>query len=258
MKYAAGQEYSILAEGVTKTYSDGWFAKQNTYALREVSVRIKKGEIFGLLGPNGAGKTTLLNICATLLKADSGTVMLFGRSLGCVSKSELSRIRTRMNMCSGNPNFPWSLTVRELLTFYAMLYGLKRQARRRAVSECLALFELEEFTHQRYDRLSTGTKQKVALAKSFINDPQILFLDEPTLGLDVDIAHKIRDIIKRVHLKKQKTVVLTTHYMKEAEELCDRIAFISKGTIVAEGTSQDLKNKTNAQDLEGVFLELIH
>ena len=159
-------------------------------------------------------------------------------------------------MCSGNPNFPWSLTVYEVLKFYSMLYGCGPFACSNIIEENIKLFELEKYRNTRYDRLSMGTKQRLALAKSLLNEPEILFLDEPTIGLDPDIARKIRLRIAEINKKKKITIVLTTHYMKEAEQLCGRIAFIRDGRIKAIGTKKQLEKLTNKKNLEEVFLNL--
>jgi ABC-2 type transport system ATP-binding protein len=161
-------------------------------------------------------------------------------------------------MCSGNPNFPWSLTIREILKFYAMLYGLSGRRCREAVDRTVALLELGDLTGKRYDTLSTGTKQKLALAKALLNDPELLFLDEPTIGLDPDIAKKIRDLVRDIHGRNGITILITTHYMREAEELCERLAFIRDGEIKVVGSPAELRSMMHAKDLEEVFLELAH
>lgn len=135
-------------------------------------------------------------------------------------------VRERINISSGNPNFPWSLTVRENLNHSAMLYGLYGRDLARSVDEAISAFELEAHADSKFETLSTGTKQRVSLAKSILNRPEILFLDEPTSGLDPDMALKTRALIKKIYQEQEITVVLTTHYMPEAEELCDRIAFL--------------------------------
>jgi ABC-2 type transport system ATP-binding protein len=248
-------EYAITVDSVSKTFTRGFWRKKHTEALRSVSLQIKKGEIFGLLGPNGAGKTTLLNILSTQLTADSGEVLILGRRLGrSVGRGQYA-LKCRMNMCSGNPNFPWSLTVRETLKFYAMLYGLGGPRCERTVDSYIGMLELDEFSDRRYDSLSTGTKQRLALAKSLLNDPEILFLDEPTIGLDPDIARKIRSLILDIHKRRHITILITTHYMREAEDMCERVAFIKGGTIRAVGTAEELQAMTHTADLEGVFLE---
>ncbi len=257
MATPAQQEYAIVTDSVHKTYRTGLWKKTVTHALRGVSLQVRRGEIFGLLGPNGAGKTTLINILAGQLTPDSGSVFVLGRELYGSDRRALSGVQSRINMSSGNPNFPWSLTVRELLVFYAMLYGMNRARREARVRECIRLVELEEFRNHPFDQLSTGTKQKLALAKALINEPELLFLDEPTIGLDVHMARRIRALIADIHRRTGTTIILTTHYMQEAEELCGRIAFIKDGTIRALGSSAEIKKITSSENLEDAFLVLI-
>lgn len=213
---------------------------------------VPKGEIFGVLGPNGAGKTTLLNCISTLLVPDEGDIRIFGASILHAG----GRIRERMNLCSGNANFAWSLTIRENLRFYAMLYGLRGPVRENKINQLLETFSLGPFADRRFDEVSTGTKQRLALAKAMINDPELLLLDEPTVGLDPDIALRVRRHIAEYHRRTGCTILLTTHYMPEAEMLCERVAFVRDGKVLALGTPVELQQKLNAKDMEGVFLEL--
>lgn len=248
-----GSSIAIEVDKISKTFYRGFPIRKKTKALDRVSLEIKKGELFGILGPNGAGKTTLLNILSTLLFPDEGEVKILGKDIF----HSHTNIRKKLNMSSGNPNFPWSFTVEEILYFYGMLYGLKGNGLRKKVEDCIQWFGLGDFRKKRFDELSTGTKQKLSLAKSLLNDPEILFLDEPTVGLDPDIAYKIRNFIKGIHKEKEMTIILTTHYMHEAEIMCERIAFINKGRVVAIGTIDELKEQVKAKNLEEVFLELV-
>lgn len=250
--------FALIADKVTKTYHSGFLGRKRTTALDDVSLRIPRGSIFGLLGPNGAGKTTLINVFAGQLQADKGDLCVLGNNFSSFRLRQFQALKSRMNMCSGTPNFPWSFTLSEILNFYAMLYGMPARRRKERISAYIDAFGLAQYADRQFDTLSTGTKQKVALAKSLLNEPEILFLDEPTLGLDPDIAIRIRQLIKDIHHRWDNTIVLSTHYMKEAEELCDRIAFIRDGHIVAEGTAAELKHMTKSRDLEEVFLELSH
>lgn len=245
----------IQVENVVKTFRTGIFRRREVKALQGVSLTVNRGEIFGLLGPNGAGKTTLMNVFMGLLVPDAGEVKILGER---ILPHLPFATKLRMNMCSGNPNFPWCLSVRETMDFYGLLYGLpwKTFAPRR--DELLRALELWENRNTRYDELSTGNKQRLALAKSLINEPELLLLDEPTVGLDPDISVKIRRRILELHAAGNRTIVLTTHYMKEAEEMCDRIAFIRGGRILALGTKDELQALTKTRDLEEAFLELAH
>ena len=237
---------AVHIKGITKTFPNG------TQALRGLDLTIREGEIFGVLGPNGAGKTTLLNILSTLLLPDSGDVFILGQS----TLDHPEKIRGKINLCSGNANFAWSLTIRENLRFYAMLYGLKGAEREGKINGLIEAFSLEKFADRRFDEVSTGTKQRMALAKSMLNDPKLLFLDEPTVGLDPDIAKRVREHIAEYHRRTGCTIVLTTHYMLEAQMLCERIAFVREGRVLALGTPEELKAQVKVDDLEGVFLEL--
>jgi ABC-2 type transport system ATP-binding protein len=242
---------AIDARAVEKTFRSGWFRRRATPALRGVSLRVPQGSIFGLLGPNGAGKTTLLSILTTLLLPDAGRVTVLGHEVG----REPAAVRRRLNLASGNASFLWSLRPGEILAFYARLYGLGGAALRRKVDELLDLVELRAYTGLNYNELSTGLKQRVALAKALVNDPELLFLDEPTLGLDPDISVRMRRLIAGLRRERGMTIVLTTHYMREAEELCDEIAFIKAGRILAQGTADELKRQIRIGDVIAMRLD---
>jgi len=236
--------FAIEAKGLHKTFVSGWFRKRIKHALRGVNLSVPEGVFWGLLGPNGAGKTTLLSIIANLLIPEQGEVYVLGEDL----RRNAGAVRRRINLSSGHANFLWSLNVRENLEYYAMLYGLSGNERRQRVDDLLALFDLQEFARVRFEELSTGTKQKLSLAKSLVNDPALLLLDEPTVGLDPDVAHRIREAIRRLHRERGTTILMTTHNMKEAETLCERIAFIKDGRIKAVGKPQDLKDELRLGD----------
>jgi ABC-2 type transport system ATP-binding protein len=210
-----------------------------------VTLDVPRGAIFGLLGPNGAGKTTLLSILATLLTPDEGTVTVLGHDV----VREAAQLRHRLNMSTGNASFLWSLRAEEIVSFYARLYGLSGRRLRRRVDDLIELCELGAYRRVLYNELSTGIKQRLALAKSLVNDPELLFLDEPTLGLDPDVSVRIRRRIATLRRERGMTIVLTTHYMREAEELCDEIAFIKGGLILAGGTAAELKRQIALGDV---------
>ena len=230
---------AIDAHEVTKTFRSGWLRRRETAALRGVSLQVERGAIFGLLGPNGAGKTTLLSILATLLVPDGGVA----RVLGLDVTRDATALRRRLNMASGRPSFLWSLRVDEIITFYGRLYGLHGAALRRRVDALIEQYELGPYRKAQYNELSTGLKQRVALAKALVNDPELLFLDEPTLGLDPDVSVRVRQHVAALRREQGMTIVLTTHYMREAEELCDEIGFIKAGRILARGTADALKRQ---------------
>ena len=242
---------AVDAKDLAKTFRSGWLGRRRTEALRGASLQVPRGAIYGLLGPNGAGKTTLLSILATLLLPDGGSATILGHDV----VREATAIRRRLNMASGNASFVWSLRPPEVLTFYGGLYGLHGRALRARVEDLLERCELLAHRKTEYNALSTGLKQRLALAKALINEPEVLFLDEPTLGLDPDISIRLRAQIAALRREKGTTIILTTHYMREAEELCDRIAFIKTGRILAEGTADELKRQIRIGDVIALRLD---
>ena len=236
---------AVSVRDLWKSFRSSWFWGTRTEVLWGIDLDIEEGRIFGILGPNGAGKTTFLSILSTLLLPDRGWVQVLGMDV----VKEGNRVRQKINISSGNANFLWSLTVRQNLTFYAMLYGLAGRDRRKRVDEAMTLFALQSCAETPFDQLSTGMKQRLALAKSTLNDPEILFLDEPTVGLDPQVSAKIRDQIRGIQRERGITIVLTTHNMAEAEYLCDRIAFLKEGRILTVGTAHELKRKVRLGDV---------
>jgi ABC-2 type transport system ATP-binding protein len=243
--------FAVDAKDLTKTFRSGWLGRRRKEALRGASLQVPSGAIFGLLGPNGAGKTTLLSILATLLLPDSGTATILGHDV----VREAGVIRRRLNMASGNASFVWSLRPPEVLTFYGGLYGLWGRRLRRRVDELIEQCELGPHAKTEYNALSTGLKQRLALAKALLNDPEVLFLDEPTLGLDPDVSIRLRAQIAALRRERGTTIILTTHYMREAEELCDQIAFIKDGRILAQGTADELKRQIRIGDVIALRLD---
>jgi ABC-2 type transport system ATP-binding protein len=243
--------FAVDAKDLTKTFRSGWLGRRRKEALRGASLQVPSGAIFGLLGPNGAGKTTLLSILATLLLPDSGTATILGHDV----VREAGAIRRRLNMASGNASFVWSLRPPEVLTFYGGLYGLWGRRLRHRVDELIEQCELGPHAKTEYNALSTGLKQRLALAKALLNDPEVLFLDEPTLGLDPDVSIRLRAQIAALRRERGTTIILTTHYMREAEELCDQIAFIKDGRILAQGTADELKRQIRIGDVIALRLD---
>jgi len=243
--------FAVDAKDLTKTFRSGWLGRRRKEALRGASLQVPSGAIFGLLGPNGAGKTTLLSILATLLLPDSGTATILGHDV----VREAGAIRRRLNMASGNASFVWSLRPPEVLTFYGGLYGLWGHRLRHRVDELIEQCELGPHAKTEYNALSTGLKQRLALAKALLNDPEVLFLDEPTLGLDPDVSIRLRAQIAALRRERGTTIILTTHYMREAEELCDQIAFIKDGRILAQGTADELKRQIRIGDVIALRLD---
>ena len=242
---------AIDARDVGKTFRAGTFRRRTTVALDGVSLDVARGTIFGLLGPNGAGKTTLLSIFSTLLLPDRGSV----RVLGLDVVRDAGALRRRLNMASGNASFVWALRPPEIIAFYGRLYGLSGRTLRRRVDELMEMCELTSHRRAPYNELSTGLKQRLALAKALVNDPELLFLDEPTLGLDPDISVRLREHVARLRRERGMTILLTTHYMREAEQLCDEIAFIKAGKVLARGTAGELKRQIKIGDVVALRLD---
>jgi ABC-2 type transport system ATP-binding protein len=200
-------------------------------ALDDVSISIEKGEIFGLLGPNGAGKTTLIKILTTLLLPTSGEAYVCGFSV----TKEPEKVRRAISLVSGGETPGYGiLSSSENLWFFSQLYGLSSSAAKEKIQRLIRELGFEEYAKTRMSKLSTGYKQRLNLARGLLNDPEILFLDEPTLGLDVLTSKKLRGyIVDWAKRERRGTVLLTTHYMAEADEMCDRVAIIDQGRIMA-------------------------
>lgn len=232
-------EPAIRATGIRKTYHSGFWRRRTHEVLRGVDLTVPVGTIFGILGPNGAGKTTLISILATLLIPEAGQITV----LGVDALGHRRRLQQQINLASGAANFLWSLTVVENLFFYGRLYGLRGRALTRRVDELIELFELTEHRRASFDKLSSGLKQRLALAKSLINSPRLLFLDEPTTGLDPIMARHTREEIRRLNESTGLTILLTTHNMREAEFLCDEVAFLHGGRIQGQGSIPALQEQ---------------
>jgi ABC-2 type transport system ATP-binding protein len=214
-------------------------------ALDSVNLKIERGELFGLLGPNGAGKTTLLKILSTLLLPTTGKAFVSGFDV----ENEFVEVRKRINMVSGGEISGYGLlTVRENLWMFSQFYGIKSAVAYERIDDMLGKFGMLDKRTEKVRTLSTGQRQKMNVIRGFVTDPEILFLDEPTLGLDVNASRVIRDFIVDWVRKKDrdKTVLLTTHYMAEADQLCDRIAIIDDGRILACDTPENLKKLVKA------------
>jgi len=209
------------------------FGKKNDVvrALDGVSITIREGEIFGLLGPNGAGKTTIIKILTTLLLPTSGEAYVGGFNVA----KEANKVRNIINLVSGGETPGYGiLTVSENLWFFSQLYGLPSSAAKEKIKRLAADLDFEKYANTRMAKLSTGYKQRMSLARGLLNDPKILFLDEPTLGLDVLTAKRLRTyVIDWAKRERKGTVLLTTHYMAEADEMCNRVAIINNGKILA-------------------------
>lgn len=240
----------IRAEALVKTFHDK--ARGSRHVVDHVSFEVREREIFGLLGPNGAGKTTTLRLLATLLKPDAGTAVING----CDINREPEKVRAQIGFLSGDMGLYGRLTPREILTFFGRLYGMDEAAIRRRSDELIERFAMQSFAAVRTDKLSTGMKQKTAIARTMLHDPPVLILDEPTSGLDVPTARTIEQSIREARADG-KTVLFSTHVMEEAEYLCDRIAVIHEGKVKITGTMDELRKATGRQRLREIFLELL-
>src|SRR3954454_17825856 len=241
---------AIAARRVTRVYD----AKPAPVtALAGVDLEVAPGEFFGLLGPNGAGKTTLIKIMTTLLLPTSGEARIFGFDV----VEETARIRRIMNMVAGGEQSGYGiLTVREQLWMFPQFYGLEGREGWRRVDELIQAVGMHDQRLQRVSTLSTGQRQKMNMARGLLNDPWILFLDEPTLGLDVAAARAVRELVLDWKAAVgDRTVLLTTHYMAEGDELCERIAIVDGGRIIAIGSPAELKHRVQRESIFRVELD---
>ncbi|HZB81775.1 MAG TPA: ABC transporter ATP-binding protein [Rubrobacteraceae bacterium] len=237
---------ALKIEKLRKTYSNGLLA------LDGVSLEIRAGRFFGLLGPNGAGKTTLINSIVGLARPESGSVKVFGRD----AFEEFREARRMIGVSPQEINLDKFLTVEEVLLYHAGYYGVpKRKARERA-EELLERFALAGKRKHRVNTLSGGMKRRMLFARALMHNPRILFLDEPTAGVDVELRYRLWEYIRELN-RGGLTILLTTHYLEEAEELCEEIALINDGRIVAQDTSTSLKERFGATNIEEVYLKVV-
>lgn len=212
-------------------------------AVDDVSFFVGKGEIVGLLGPNGAGKTTTIQMLLNLMLPTSGEITYFGLPFA----SHRIEILQRLNHASGYSRLPWRLSVQENLNVYAHLYEVKNYKQK--IAELAQIFEINEFINKKFQDLSAGQKTRVLLAKAFLNDPEVVLLDEPTASLDPDIASKIRMYILEERKKRDMSILITSHNMSEVEEMCDRVVFLNHGKVFAIDTPQGLARRNKIAEL---------
>jgi ABC-2 type transport system ATP-binding protein len=237
---------ALKIEKLTKTYSNGFLA------LDGVSLEVGAGKFVGLLGPNGAGKTTLINSVVSLARPDTGSVEVYGKD----AFREFREARRMIGISPQEVNLDKFLTVREVLTFHAGYYGVPRKKAKEKAEEMLERFGLVEKRDQRTNTLSGGMKRRVMFARALMHDPDVLFLDEPTAGVDVELRYSLWGYVRELN-RGGMTILLTTHYLEEAEALCDEIALIDGGRIVDRGTSADLKDRYEAGNVEEVYMKVI-
>lgn len=218
-------------------------------AVNNINLSIEEGELFALLGTNGAGKTTTIKMISTLILPTSGEIEVLGYDV----KKDSMKIREFLNVSPQETAIAPNLSVKENLEFMAGVYKIEDKDEK--IKELISIFKLDEVINQKAKTLSGGWQRKVSIAIALINNPKILFLDEPTLGLDVIARRELWNIIET--LKGKVTIILTTHYMEEAESLSDRIGIMSKGKIIEVGTAEELAKKTNSKNFEDAFVKIV-
>ena len=236
---------ALVVDRLTKVYADG------TRALDELELRIPAGCFFGLLGPNGAGKTTLIGIASGLVRAAAGRVFVFGHD--AVGDAERARLLT--GVAPQEVHLDRFLTARELLTFHGRYFGMGKLEAQRRADELLDVFDLAAKAQARPNRLSSGMRRRLLIARALVHRPRLAILDEPTAGVDLELRRELWSYLRRLHRDERVTVLLTTHYLEEAQALCERVAFIRQGKILAEGTSEQLVERFGGGDLEDAYLE---
>lgn len=236
---------SITVKNLTKKFGD-------LVAVNNVSFSVPKGSVFAFLGPNGAGKTTTIKILTTLLSKTSGEVTLEGFSL----EGHAGDVRKHFGIVFQDPSLDDDLTAYENMEFHGMLYGMDKEVRNRRIDELLTLVELLDRKEDLVRTFSGGMKRRLEIARALLHAPKLIFLDEPTVGLDPQTRNKIWEYILNQNEAEGVTVFITTHYIEEAEKMANRVAIIDHGKIIAEGTPAELREKTGTPNLEEAFLKL--
>lgn len=240
----------IRVENLVKEYRDS--KKGIVRALNGISFEANPGEIFGLIGDNGAGKTTTLRILSTVLSPTSGTVTIDGLDV----VSQAAEVRSHFGFISGTTGLYARLTPRETLIYFGGLYGLSANEAKRRTNELIETMKLEDFADRMCDKLSTGQKQRVGIARTVLHNPPVLFLDEPTSGLDVAGSQGMMEFVEEAR-NQGKTIIFSSHHMSEVERLCDRMVVMHEGVIRGAGTPESLKQETGQPSLEKAFLKLV-
>ncbi|WDV44742.1 ABC transporter ATP-binding protein [Clostridiaceae bacterium M8S5] len=240
----------LVASNISKTYT---FKEKKKFhlakrkrvcAVKKLSLELEKGKIIGLLGVNGAGKTTTIKMLCGIIDPTSGSIMIDGID----SVKYYKKVKEKLNLITGGErNLYWRLSARENLEYFGSLYGIQKKELDKRIDKLLDMVDLKDSENMPVERYSKGMKQRLQIARGVINDPDYIFLDEPTLGLDINIAQKMRTYIKKLATDNNKGILLTTHYITEAEELCDYIYIIDKGQIIAKDTPEGLKKMLKSQ-----------
>ncbi len=239
----------ISTQGLTKVFKDK--KKGTVVAVDHLDLDVREGEIYGLLGTNGAGKTTTLRMLATVFQPTEGAA----RVAGFDTVKQPDEVRRAIGFLSGDTNLYARLTGREVMAYYGGLYGMKGQELKDRVEELNAALHMEKFIDKKYGKMSTGQKKRVSIARSIVHNPKLMIFDEPTSGLDPIAAKHIVDFIRSCGGEK-RTVLFSTHYLREAETLCDRIGVLHEGTLKAVGTLEEILAETGKDDLEQAFYYL--
>src|SRR4051794_34943845 len=234
---------ALRIEELVKRYPTG------VEALRRVSLEIEDGEFFGLLGPNGAGKSTLIHCTTGLAQPTAGSIRVFGHD----AVDHYEQARLAVGLAPQDINLDWFLTVEETLDYHGGYFGMPKRERKERSKELLEAFSLTDKRDERTRTLSGGMKRRLILARALMHRPRLLILDEPTAGVDVELRLELWHYVRRIN-GEGTTVLLTTHYLEEAEQLCSRIAFINDGEIVAQGSSRELANRYGVPNLEDAYL----
>jgi ABC-2 type transport system ATP-binding protein len=221
-------------------------------ALRGVSIDIEPGEFYGLLGPNGAGKSTLIHCTTGLAQPTGGSIEIFGHD----AIDNYAEARQAVGLAPQEVNLDWFLTAEETLDFHGGYFGMPKRERRERTRELLDTFSLTEKADERTRTLSGGMKRRLILARALMHRPRLLILDEPTAGVDIELRLELWHYVQKIN-QEGTTILLTTHYLEEAEQLCNKIAFIADGQIAAEGTSDELASRFGVANLEDAYLELV-
>ncbi|HEX7059045.1 MAG TPA: ABC transporter ATP-binding protein [Solirubrobacterales bacterium] len=239
-------EHALQIENLAKRYPTG------VEALRGVSLEIEPGEFFGLLGPNGAGKSTLIHCTTGLAQPTGGEIHVFGHD----AIGDYGDARQAVGLAPQELNLDWFLTVEETLDFHGGYFGMPKRERRERAKELLETFSLTDKRDERTRTLSGGMKRRLILARALMHRPRLLILDEPTAGVDIELRLELWHYVQRIN-QEGTTILLTTHYLEEAEQLCNKIAFINNGQIAAQGTSAKLTGAYGVANLEDAYLALV-
>ncbi len=235
---------ALLVESLDKVYADG------THALDGIELRVPAGSFFGLLGPNGAGKTTLIGAAAGLVRTPRGRIFVFGHDAVTDPGAKLL-----LGVAPQEVHLDRFLTAREVLAYHGRYFGMPKLEALRRADELLEIFDLVAKAKTKPNRLSGGMRRRLLIARALVHRPRLVILDEPTAGVDLELRHELWRYLRRLHGEEGLTVLLTTHYIEEAEALCERVAFIRAGRIIDEGTPDELVKRHGGERLEDAYLE---